>query len=150
MTLQRRAMLATVALALTACSSPTGTAAEAARLERSQRRWEALDLEHYRMTVALQGAWTGGAAVVEVRNGEPESVTPTGDWPSAQPEWFEGYDTVEELFEVVRSALEHDAERLEVEYHPLLGVPMSVSVDVRLQMADDEHGFSVSDFEALE
>lgn len=102
------------------------------------------------MTVKLHGAWFVGTADVEVRNGVPVSVRPRkrGEHP-LPPEAFRSYDTVEELFAVVRSALEQEAERLEVHYDRGTGVPVYADVDVRFNWADDEHGFTVGDFRVL-
>ncbi|HEV2150501.1 MAG TPA: DUF6174 domain-containing protein [Longimicrobiaceae bacterium] len=135
---------------LASCSEPMGPADETARLERHRRLWAAQGANSYRMTVRLHGAWTGGAAVIEVRGGVPVAISPLHhpNGPVA-PETFRHHDTVEELFAVVQFALEQEAERLEVKYSSRFGVPSFVDVDLRSTWADDEHGFSVEDFRIL-
>lgn len=147
-----RGIVAAVActVVLASCSDPTGPADEGARLESHRQRWVGLGVDSYRMTVRLHGAWMGGAAVIEVRGGVPVSVTPLGS--AGGPEdgrTFQHHDTVEELFAVVENALERKAERLEVRYSRVFGVPSFVDVDLRSAWADDEHGFSVEDFRVL-
>ena len=120
------------------------------RFAQYRQQWSAAGIRDYRMTVKLHGAWFSGAADVEVRNGVPVLVSPRkrGDH-TVPPEVFRSYDTVEELFVVIENALEKQADRLEVNYHRSVGVPVYADVDVRFSWADDEHGFSVEDFRVL-
>ncbi|MDP9350730.1 MAG: DUF6174 domain-containing protein [Chloroflexota bacterium] len=101
------------------------------------------------MTVKLYGAWMGGTAVVEVREGVPVSVIATRGGTPLPAGSFQQHDTVEELFDVVQRAVAGEAEHLDVRYDARLGFPAHVDVDVRSGWADDEHGFTVEDFRVL-
>lgn len=140
--------LANAALLL-GCASPmdTGLEAEQAMLARSRQIWASASVERYRMTVRLHGAWVNGAAVIEVRDGSPVSMTVIEG--AHGPQAFEQHDTVEELFLVVENALEQRADHLETLYHKSLGFPRFVDVDMGAQWADDEHGFTVAEFAVL-
>ena len=128
---------------LAACASPTG---EEMELERARALWNSRKIDDYQMTVRLNGAWLGGAAVIQVRNGTPVSVRPLGE--QVLPgDVFNGYDTVEELFAGLQHAVDNDADRIDAKFHARYGVPLDVYIDVRTTWADDEHGFDVESFQ---
>lgn len=145
--LRKLPLLAALVATLSACSDPSGTDADAeARLERNRQRWNAAGIDDYRMRVRLQGAWFGGTAVIEVRDGVPVSITPDDE---TGPEPFRSYDTVEKMFAVVARAIEQEAYRLDVEYERDRGIPTNVYVDLHRDWVDEEHGFVVEDFRSL-
>jgi hypothetical protein len=140
----RYGVMACVAM-LAACSDATG--ADGRRdIADARRLWDSRDVDDYRMTVQLGGAWIGGAAVIQVRDGVPVSVQPVGEQ-TLPPEAFGAYDTVEELFAVLDNAVENDADRIDATFHDRLGIPLEVYIDVRTTWADDEHGFAVESFQ---
>ncbi|MDQ3523228.1 MAG: DUF6174 domain-containing protein [Gemmatimonadota bacterium] len=141
-----------LATVLAGCGDIWGPADEGTRLERNRRLWSAAKVDDYRMTVKVQGAMFYAAAVVEVRDGVPVSVTPSA--PTSLPAThsataFQALDTVEELFEAVQRAIKQKPARLEVKYDPELGVPVSLYVDVSTTIADEEHGFAVENFQVV-
>lgn len=147
------ALAVSLASVLAGCGEIFGPADEGTRLERNRRQWSSAGTNDYRMTVKLQGAMLYAAVVVEVRGGTPVSVTPFG--PSNLPaahvtSAFEQLDTVEELFAAVQRAIKQKPERLEAKYDPSLGVPVYLYVDVRANIADEEYGFTVEDFQVLQ
>ena len=146
--LRRSAALASIA-ALAACSNPTH-AAEQGRMVRQRQIWNAKDIDDYRMTVHMGGGMIGGAAVIEVRDGVPVSVQPVETGPGQLPvSAFARYDTVEELFGILEDAFKTDVDRIDAEYHARYGLPVSVFIDPREDVADEEHGFLVKGFTAL-
>lgn len=144
----RKAVFAGILAVLAACGGdPTGVVvAERMELGAARALWDAGNVDDYRMTVRLNGAWFGGSAVIRVRDGVPVSVIPVDSDNGASAEPFRGYDTVEELFAIVENAVQENAFRLDAEYHSRLGLPVDVYVDMRSNVADEEQGFVVEAF----
>lgn len=133
---------------LAACSDITGTS-DAAELRRALVRWSAQDIDDYRMTIRRQGGMIAAAAIVTVRDGQPVSVQPIAPGEGVPASFFERFDTVEDLFEMVANAHDDGADRIDAEYHRQLGVPVDVYVDPERNTADEEYGFVVEAFEPL-
>lgn len=89
-------------------------------------------------------------ARVEVRDGKTVSVVAATSARPIRPEFFQQYDTVEELFDVIGDAIGRDPYRFGVRYDSRRGYPLEFSVDYDRGMVDDEAGFTVADFEAIE
>lgn len=147
--IRRMGVLGSFAL-LAACSEPTAITGEEMELELARRKWDAQQVDDYRMQVRLVGAWFGGAAVIHVRNGVPVSVEPVGNQSGAgTSELWSHYDTVEELFAIVKRAVDEDAHRLDATFSARYGLPVDVFVDPIENAVDDEHGFIVETFDKL-
>ena len=144
-----RPMLAVIAAALlmSSCSDPTGPAAE---LKRARRRWADQDIESYQFTLA---SYCGGCVriptvriivgnrSVEVRDaatGEPIAPTANGQFP-----------VIDELFDLIESAMERGADELVVEYDPIRGYPLRIQIDYSRGAADDEYVYTISNFLVL-
>lgn len=54
--------------------------------------------------------------------------------------------TITEMFELIEKEMEKEVEVLNVTYHPDLGYPLSVFVDVWVNVADEEYFLYVSEF----
>jgi hypothetical protein len=142
-------MLVVASLAvLAACGGdPTGIRGARMDLVRARALWDARGSDDYRMTVRLTGAWIGGAAVIQVRDGVPVSVQPVGSNDPLPAEMFRDHDTIEELFGIVQRAVDEDAFRIDAEYHTRFGVPVDVFIDLMENAVDEEHGFIVEAFD---
>lgn len=57
--------------------------------------------------------------------------------------------TVEDLFDIIRKAIDSKAARISVQYDLQNGRPLSISVDQNLQIADEEMHYTASDFKAV-
>jgi hypothetical protein len=57
--------------------------------------------------------------------------------------------TVEQVFDVIEEAYRERAEEVQVTYHPTLGYPTDLFIDYVEEVADDERGVQITDFEAL-
>ena len=57
--------------------------------------------------------------------------------------------TVEALFDLLQDAYDQGAARVDVTYHPTLGYPMSLYIDVSEMMADEEVGYTVEGLEGV-
>lgn len=136
-----------LAALLGACSDdPTGIAGTRMEMERARQIWNARDVDDYRMTVRLTGAWFNDSAVITVRDGVP-SVQMAGEQGSMAGELWSRYDTVEELFGVVQKAIEDDADHLDATFNARYGLPIEVDIDYSERAADDELGFIVEAFD---
>lgn len=134
---------------LAACGDITGNAGERMELERARELWNAQGIDDYRMTLGLQGGMIGGRAIITVRDGVPVSVQPIEPWEEMPASFFQGFDTVEDLFAILQRAVDQDADRIDAEYHRQLGVPLDVYIDPSKNAVDEEHGFVVESFAVL-
>ena len=76
-----------------------------------------------------------------------ESYIPSPDLPP----FLEGVaDSIDDLFHEITSAIDMGAETIHVEWHPIYRYPQSCYVDVSLEIADEEYGWQIEDFEILE
>jgi hypothetical protein len=145
----RMGMVAGLAAMLAACGNVTGSGEDPMEFGRAFELWNSKGIDDYRMTVRLQGGWLGGAAVIEVREGVPVSVRPIAPSEGLPPEAFRDFDTVDELFGILISALDHDADRIDAKYDRWLGVPVDVYIDPDASAVDEEHGFVIEAFTVL-
>jgi Family of unknown function (DUF6174) len=143
---RRFGVVAWVAM-LAACSDATGIDGEPMDLSQAQRLWEARQVDDYRMTVRLGGAWISGTAVIQVRDGITVSVQSVGDRQPLPVEEFASYDSVEDLFAVLQYAVEGGADGIDAQFHSRYGVPVQVHIDPSSGWLDDEHGFWVESFQ---
>ncbi|HEX6373670.1 MAG TPA: DUF6174 domain-containing protein [Longimicrobium sp.] len=145
----RMCVAAGCAAMLASCGDITGSAGNRAELQRAMDRWNAQDIDDYRMTIRRQGGMIAAAAVVTVRNGEPVSVQVVDPAEGMPASFFDAFDTVENLFHILTVAHNDRSDRIDVEYHSQLGVPLDVYVDPAKNVADEEYGFVVDAFEVL-
>lgn len=136
---------------LTGCaSSPTGPGdARQAELDAARARWEAAGLVnydyHYRFVCGVCLPAMGHERLVQVRNGV---VTVVRDLVADTLVTFDlpGY-AIPRQFDRIQGYIDARAAMLEVEYHAVLGSPVSVAVDPIDGALDDEHGFHIRDLE---
>lgn len=57
--------------------------------------------------------------------------------------------SVEGLFDIIRKAIDSKAARIDVQYDPNYGLPLSVSIDQNSRVADEEMYYTASDFKAV-
>lgn len=148
----RQPLAALVPLALLACALDPFAAQGPGDLRANRAVWERQELRDYRYTIVRSCECLpemSGPAVIEVRDGRTVSVTPAQGGRAVLRESFERLDTVEELFAAVRDAVDRDAHSLRVRYDPRRGYPAEFFVDYDREVADDEHGFTVTGFEPL-
>ena len=130
-----------MAQAPTASGPAAASIADAAaqqELDAARQRWQATGIGDYHFTVErvcfCVPAFRGPETLV-VRNGEP----------LAAPAAFEDVATVPRLHAIVQQAIDDRVERLAVSYDAR-GVPLSISIDRRSSIADDEITYNVSAF----
>ena len=134
------------AMLLSGCGGLTPPEGSLAELEQAEARWQATRPLTYRFGIRRDcfcGDEARGPARVTVSGA---SVTErryidTGGLVPAQYEDL--FPTVDELFDVLREAIENDAHQITVMYDPGTGVPIELFIDYSLNIADEELGFTV-------
>jgi hypothetical protein len=84
---------------------------------------------------------------IVVENGEVSSITYLDDGTPADAALFNGFATIDQLYENLAANEALDPVKFDVTYDETLGVPLSVDVDVSEMMADEELRFTVTNFE---
>ena len=135
-----------LAALLNACGGTGPSDPQVRALDEAQARWESLGPGSYVYALSRQCfcplEYIGPARVtvddgavvsrVYVDSGDP--VPAAYDFP-----------TVDGLFEVLRSALEQEADEILVTYDPDLGVPLEIWIDYEHMAADEELGYVVTE-----
>ncbi len=140
-----------VALAALFFSGCGGGGSSPTRLAQAQARWQTASISHYAFTLERSCFCppdSNGPVRIEVRGGTVVSITKPDGSPITG-DYFSAYDTVEELFEVVRSAENRPAASIITDFDPDRGYPTRISIDYIAQAVDDEVSYSVSDFTQL-
>jgi hypothetical protein len=132
-------------LVLLACPHPDGVQD---RLDSARDQWNESAPSHYRF---VHDEWafapSEGPVEIEVEDGEIVSaVIVETDEPAPPSRAL----TIEDLFDVVQDELDGDPDDIHIRYDSDLGFPKSVDVDPIENAMDDEHGFTVEQFEVLE
>ncbi len=128
-------------LGLVAVAACGRHADQEAELGRAIARWRAAGAHDYDVVQQVScfcGFPTPDSVLVLVRQDTIASAT---DASTGQPiaSMFAGfYYDVEELFDLVQSAIDRDASRLDVQYQAVLGYPTAIDIDFAPGIADDE------------
>ena len=95
--------------------------------------WSCYCIEDYvaPVNITVRDNRVRGAAFVE------------GDVPIPIDIAIERYQTIDELFNLIQSAIDANADSISVEYHPESGYPTQVWIDYDPRIADEERGFTV-------
>ena len=139
-----------VAIPLASCSLlQSGQNDEAqAQLNRQRRHWRAQEIGDYSFTVRrlcyCPETYTS-PVVVRVSDGEVRDLAYEGSGEAVAPEHAQFWPAVEGLFDLVQDAIDRDADSLRVDYHPLLGYPISIQIDYEEMMVDEELTVTASD-----
>ena len=132
-------------LVITGCSSPTGPRHE---LSEAQGRWVASGVDSYvfEYDQACFCAFLGPARIT-VEAGVVVGVETLPGGPVPTPP-LEAFPTITDLFEWLNQAADEDPVMFDVTYDRSLGYPVSASVDVSLEIVDEEFSFQVSNLVA--
>jgi Family of unknown function (DUF6174) len=144
-------LLLVTAILASSCSSPT---AEELELERNEKLWQSQNLTNYDFTLERQcfcsEDWRGPVNI-QVRNGTVVSVTYVSNGQAALAEKFSNSDTIEKLFGIIGDAYEgkntfnQKAETVNVTFHPEMGYPLTIFIDVSKMIADEETGYTIEE-----
>lgn len=139
------AILTALALFLAGCSDALSGPDLMRELEANRNRWQSVGFTDYTYRVD-RACFCGffGLAEIEVRDGVIVAVTHAEDGTAVDPEFFQFYDTVEDLFDLIQDAIAREAAVLDVEYDDQLGYPLRIELDYAFNVADDELTVTVS------
>ena len=151
----RRLLPALLLLVLPSCdvlTDPFGDT-DRDRLRQARARWEAQNIRSYTFSLS-RGCFCGPEitreVLIEVSDGVPVSVVYTDDGEPAERSYFEAYDTIDELFDLLAAAYDRDAKEVNVTYEPIRGTPTEAYIDYDYGIADEEQGWRAGLYERLE
>ncbi|MBD2355028.1 hypothetical protein H6G41_10400 [Tolypothrix sp. FACHB-123] len=133
--------------------SPVRSNLNQRKLQFNRRLWEKQNIVNYRYTFS-NGCFcipdARGPVVIEVRNGKTRSITSveTG-LRVTNPEYFENYNTIPKLFNVIQDAIARQAFSLDVNYSARYGYPTQINIDYNAQIADEELYLTIENFQVL-
>ncbi len=145
------ALILLPALLLAACSLfDDGGNTIVSDFERHRRQWErqGFDTYEYDLTVSCFCVFRGPAHVV-VRADTVHSVIAVATGTPVDPTFRFAYQTIDDLFDVIDEAMKRPADRLEVTYDEILGVPTFIYIDYDFGIADDEINYEAADVHPL-
>ncbi|MDZ8107728.1 MAG: DUF6174 domain-containing protein [Nostoc sp. DedQUE12a] len=124
------------------------------QLQFNRNLWTKQNISNYRYTFS-NGCFcipeARGPVIIEVRNGQTTSITSveTGQ-PVQNREYFEHYNTIPKLFNVIQDAISRRASSLDVAYNPRLGYPTKINIDYNSQIADEEIYLTIENFQVIQ
>lgn len=123
------------------------------RLNFNRNLWNKQNISNYRYTLSnscfcLPDA--RGPVIIEVRNGQTTSITSVETGQPVNPEFFNNYNTIPKLFNLIQDAINRRADRLDVDYNARLGYPTQISVDYSFQIADEEIYLTIENFQVIQ
>lgn len=88
-----------------------------------------------------------GPVRIQVSDRVATSVVYTTSGLPANPEFFADIDTVDKIFIKISEAYKGKAERVDVTFDRIFGYPSTVYIDVSSKIADEEQGYTITDFQ---
>jgi hypothetical protein len=148
----RRLLLVPVVALLAGClDGMTGLQQQLQRLklDAAQQRWETKGSADYSMTVQFICYCPPDEPYrITVTDGVISSAVSTVSGTNVEPEFLEGYPSVDILFREIQRAIDGRADYLEVEYDPTRGFPRRLSINHDQRALDSGITFIVTEFVA--
>ncbi|MBD2213700.1 hypothetical protein H6G27_28105 [Nostoc linckia FACHB-104] len=123
------------------------------RLKFNRNLWNQQNILNYRYTFS-NGCFcipdARGPVVIEVRNGQTVSITSVATGQPVDPQFFQNYNTIPKLFNVIQDAINRKASSLNVKYEPRLGYPTQIDIDYNTQIADEEIYLTIENFQIIQ
>lgn len=139
-------------IAVLSCASSTDSSDQTSALDSARARWESRNVDDYRYAFN----WNCFCIVdyvrqvnITVRGGKIVDVAHADDGSVVDPERWNDYRTIDQLFDFVTDAYDRDAFSVNVKYDRSYGYPTEVYVDYQSNVADEEKGFRIENFELL-
>jgi hypothetical protein len=132
--------------------SPASKNLNLRRLKFNRNLWNQQNISNYRYTVSNSCFCIGdarGPVVIEVRNGQTTSVTSVATGKPVNPEFFQNYNTIPKLFDVIQDAINRKAFSLDVQYSARFGYPTQINIDYNSQIADEEKYLTIEKFKVI-
>ncbi|MDZ8226156.1 MULTISPECIES: DUF6174 domain-containing protein [unclassified Nostoc] len=89
-----------------------------------------------------------GPVVIKVRNGVTSSITSLATGKDVK-EYFQSYNTIPKLFDVIQDAIKRKAFSLNVRYDARFGYPTQIDIDYNNQIADEEKYLTIKNFKVI-
>lgn len=132
--------------------SPESNNLNSRRLKFNRDSWNQQNIFNYRYTLS-NGCFcipdARGPVVIEVRNGKTTSITSVATGKPANPQYFQQYNTIPKLFNVIQDAIARRAFSLNVRYSSSLGYPTQINIDYDSQIADEELYLTIENFQKI-
>ena len=145
-----RLALALFLIGQTAAQVPPKPAAPAAALAAAEAKWKANKPAAYEFTIEVicfcPPPLGQNPQVFRVTNGVPARV---GASDPQVARAYDNFDTIEELFAVIKRFTSGYGIRINVKYDAELGFPVAADLDQAENMADDELRFNVTNFKVV-
>lgn len=122
------------------------------QLQRSKQLWAKQKISNYRFTLRRSCFCLPKATepvTIAVRRGKVTSLVAASNGQPANPEYFEQYNSIPKLFDIIQDAIAKKAHRISVTYHPTLGYPTQISIDYDKQIADEELSLTVNQLNVI-
>jgi Family of unknown function (DUF6174) len=132
--------------------APSNNNLNARRLRVNRELWNRQNISNYRYTLSNSCFCipdARGPVIIEVRNGQTVSITSVATGQPADPQFFQQYNTIPKLFNVIRDAIQRQADNLDVTYNHKLGYPTQINIDYETQIADEELFLTIENFQVL-
>ncbi len=126
--------------------APTG------EVQQRKQRWMAQNILNYRYVLENRCfcvAEVRQPVQIEVRNGQMRSIKTYDGGRSVNEEYFEKYDTIPKLFDLIRASVDRKAAKISVDYDLKLGFPTRIFIDLSENIADEEINLDVYAFEVI-
>lgn len=131
--------------------SPPGSGTRG-EVRRNRQLWQSRNTGSYRYTLQVNAflpVEARGPVSIEVRDGVPVSVRSLSDDVIILPEQFANSNTIDKLFDRLESAADSGADTQDYRFDSAGGYPVSAYIDYDLRLADEEYGFTVTDYSPL-
>ncbi|MBH8551628.1 hypothetical protein I8751_04410 [Nostocaceae cyanobacterium CENA357] len=132
--------------------SPTNNNLNFRRLKFNRHLWNQQNISNYRYTFS-NGCFcipdARGPVIIEVRNGQTTSITSVATGLPVDGQFFQQYNTIPKLFNVIQDAINRRAYSLNVQYDARLGYPTQIDIDYNAQIADEELYLTIENFEEI-
>lgn len=132
--------------------SPENNNLNSRRLKFNRNLWNQQNISNYRYTFSnscfcIQDA--RGPVIIEVRNGQTTSITSVATGQPVDPQYFQKYNTIPKLFNVIQDAIARRAFSLDVSYAANFGYPTQINIDYSSQIADEELYLTIENFQEI-
>lgn len=120
------------------------------QLEKNRKLWESQGIDDYSFTLQRSCFCRGDdrrPIHIQVRDGKVVAAKFADTGEPLPPSMDYAKKTIPDLFNEVAQAIKEKAARLEVSYDPTYGFPTSIFIDRSELIADEEIGYSVSNFQ---
>jgi hypothetical protein len=142
-------LLSNFACIISSSSSITGDEI----LRNNYELWKSKHMTNYSLDIRIRVFIPGSANLihVEVRNSNVLKYTQETNPYASLPGWIiDGYDTIDKLFERIKTAYDEKADTITMSYDAEFGFPEYAEVNPESAVFDEEWGFTVTNFTPLE